>query len=783
MNIFELFGRIVIENDQANQAIDQTTGKAKKSESKIGKAFQRIGKAVVAYFTVSKIVDFGKELVNLAASAQDAAAKVNTLLSPDVDTTKYFKDMIAASSATGVAMTDFAEAVYSSISASVDQADAVAFTTNAVKLAKAGFTGTTTAVDVLTTAINAYGMSADDAAHISDVLITTQNLGKTTVDELASSMGKVIPIASAYGVNLENLSASYAVLTKGGIGTAEATTYTKSMLTELSNTGSKAAKVLKKQTGKSFSELMASGSSLGDVLAILYTAAGEDSTAFANLWSSTEAGTGALALANAGVEEFNDTLDEMNNSANATETAYKKVTSTFSEQANRLKTNLENVGIQIANTFLPALTDIVSALADGVGPAFDWVSGVLSDFSSLFEGVVNNGVVNFSLLGERISSMFTDLGEKIPGLLSSVGDAISNAWTNVVWPNIQNLFKAVFGIDLPDWEATKQLISDGWTNTVWPAIQNYFKTTFGLDIPDWEATKKAISDWWDNVWTGIKNLFKAVFCIFTEDNDGTTVIERIKIWWGKVTDGIGNIFCAIFGVDPEDEENPINKIKTWWAGVKQNFVNFFVDTFKIWTDDSTSVSEKIQKWWENVKTLVGNIFKETFRLVLPLIETVRKTITDWWAGVTSGVDLTVNARYNGDSQVGNITRQMADQATQEPKSGAQQAGESWIRNTFHALGIPGYATGAVFSKPTIFDTRTGYKMVGEAGPEAVAPIDVLQGYVKTAVAEANAQQNNVTNALLQELLDSLPDMMVSAFSAMRFDVNNREFARMVRQVT
>ncbi|MFV8821786.1 phage tail tape measure protein [Faecalibacterium sp. 9] len=63
----------------------------------------------------------------------------------------------------------------------------------------------------------------------TDVLLTTQNLGKTSVDELSSSIGKVIPLAAAYGVTVENLSSGLAVMTANGIATAEATTYTKSM--------------------------------------------------------------------------------------------------------------------------------------------------------------------------------------------------------------------------------------------------------------------------------------------------------------------------------------------------------------------------------------------------------------------------------------------------------------------------------------------------------------------------------------------------------------------------
>ena len=112
-------------------------------------------------------------------------------------------------------------------------------------LAKAGFTSTTTAVDVLTTAMNAYGKSAGSADQIANKLVRTQNLGKTTVDELASAMGKVIPTASSMGVNINNLTSGYVSLTKQGIATAEATTYMNSMFNELGDSGTTLGGVIK----------------------------------------------------------------------------------------------------------------------------------------------------------------------------------------------------------------------------------------------------------------------------------------------------------------------------------------------------------------------------------------------------------------------------------------------------------------------------------------------------------------------------------------------------------
>ena len=163
---------------------------------KVGDGISAVGKAVAP--VSAAVAGVGGVGLKLAADFEDAFAKVSTLL--DASTTDfeaYKADIMAASDETGVSVNDFSEAVYSAISASVDAADAVDFTTSAVKLAKGGFTDTAKAVDVMTTAINGYQLSAEDATKISDMLITTQNAGKTTVDELASSMGKVIPVAAA----------------------------------------------------------------------------------------------------------------------------------------------------------------------------------------------------------------------------------------------------------------------------------------------------------------------------------------------------------------------------------------------------------------------------------------------------------------------------------------------------------------------------------------------------------------------------------------------------------
>lgn len=404
----------------------------------------------------SQLAGIAKSAVSIGSAFETSLAKVTTIADTSKLSTQQLSDQITAmSSKMGVAASDIAEATYQAISAGQDTSNAVAFAGQASKLAAAGFTSSSSAVDILTTALNAYGMSADQATHVSDVLLTTQNLGKTSVDELSASMGKVIPLAAAYGVSVENLSSGLAVMTANGIATAEATTYTKSMLNELGDSGSTVGKILQKQTGKSFAQLNAEGKSLGDVLQILYNSVGGNSTAFAGLWSSVEAGTGALSLASGGADKFNSVLAQMQDSAGATEAAYETMTDTFQHKVESLQTLAENLGISLYNSMEGSLSDVAqwgidcltqlsTALTEGGPEAMLQAAGsILSDLASgiaeQLPGLMTTGVEIITQLAEDIvaatpamlDTAAEVLGALVQGIIDAIPDLITSA-TEVV---------------------------------------------------------------------------------------------------------------------------------------------------------------------------------------------------------------------------------------------------------------------------------------------------------------------------------------------------------------
>lgn len=324
--------------------------------------------------SVKEITDALMDCTQASMEFETAMAKVGTIAD---ESQKPLGDMrneiLALSSETGKSVGELAEATYQAISASVATESAVDFVGTANKLAVGGFSDTTTAVDILTTAINAYGMSADDAAKISDVLITTQNLGKTSVAQLGASMGMVIPLAAAYNMDLEDLSASYALLTANGTQTAQATTYVKAALNELGSSSSVVGSTLRKQTGKTFAELMAEGNSLGDVLQVLADSVDGDTTAFNNMWSSSEAGVGMLSILNSGTSKYNSLVQAMEGSTGAAAAAFEKMSETGEFAQQRFQNATENLKIAIGDVLAPALMELQQSGADAMEWATEFV--------------------------------------------------------------------------------------------------------------------------------------------------------------------------------------------------------------------------------------------------------------------------------------------------------------------------------------------------------------------------------------------------------------------------
>lgn len=349
------------------------------------------------------------DALTMAMSNETAFAKASTLLSGD-DLTKYYEGLIDISDRTGVAFTDLAESMYSALSAGVAQENALEFVENSVKLSKGGFTQTATAIDIVTTALNAYHMEMSEATHVQDVLITTQNLGKTTVDELASNMGKLIPTANGVNVSFDQLGAMYASVTANGVATAEATTYLNAMINELGASGSTAEKAMMAaasgtdMAGKKFSEISAMGYDVTDVLKLMDEYAQSTGKSLSDMFSSSE-GAKAASILLSNMEGFKRNIDSMIDSAGAASSAADTMMDTTAEKIQVAKNQINNLTDTFAEKLLPVIGDTSDEISKAVSEAD--ISDISADVGSFISGTLSFLIKNIKLVGSALAGVTT----------------------------------------------------------------------------------------------------------------------------------------------------------------------------------------------------------------------------------------------------------------------------------------------------------------------------------------------------------------------------------------
>lgn len=641
MELFKLVGSIFIKNDKANEDIDKTSKKAESMAEKVGSAFHKAGQKITSVGKAIAPVSAGMATA-LGASVKSASdftngmAKMSTLFDTQkVSVSDLSKQFINLSNKTGLASTELAEAGYQALSAGVDVNNAVSFVETAGNLAKAGFTSTATAVDVLTTAMNAYGEQAGTAEEISNKLVRTQNLGKTTVDELASAMGKVIPTASAMGVNIDNLTSGYVMLTKQGIATAEATTYLNSMMNELGDSGTDLGGIIKEKTGMSFQECMQSGMSLAEVLQVTKQYADENGIAYNELWSSAEAGKAGLSILNGGVEEFNNTVGIMASKTDDVGEALNKL-ETPSVKVKKALNQVKNAGIEFGTTIMSALAPTLEKVTGLIEKATTW-------FNSLDEKTKQNIATAMALvaglspvlmiIGKLVDSIgslklkFTDLSDKV----DNIKDKMQSLWgilsahpialviTAVgalvagfiyLWNNCEGFRQ--FWIDL--WEVIKQKTSE-----VVEAIKTFFTDMWTKITEIFNSVKETVQSAWET----IKNIVQVGVMLIAEILQ--TAFELITLPFRFIWENCKEIVTNAWNTIKE-------KISTVMNTIKEIITNIWNAIKSVITPILNAIKTFISNTWNNVKTVITNV-----------LNTIKSIVTTVWDAIKSKITTVLNA--------------------------------------------------------------------------------------------------------------------------------------------
>jgi len=539
----------------------------------VGDKVSALGGKMTATITMP-VVAGGTAAVKEATDYSSALAKLSTI----ADTTQTPIDdldssIMALSDSTGMGAAEIAEASYQAISAGQSTKDAVGFVEQANVLARAGFTSMTTATDTLTTALNAYGLSADQVSSVSDKLITTQNLGKTTVDELGASMGKVIPTAAMYGVNLDQLSAAYITTTKNGIGTAESTTYINGMLNELGKSGSTTSDILKEKTGKSFSELMNSGYNLSDVLQIVQDEADSSGKSLADMFGSQEAAKAAATITQH-TNDFTGAIKELESSTGTAQKAFDTLeASDPSIQFEKTKTAIQNCAISIGQILMPIVQQIagkiqelvqkfrdldpetqqqivmIAAIAAAIGPLIVIIGTLISSVGKIitFGGQIVSLVGSITTWMGTASTFIT--GTMIPaitGVVTAIGPFLLIAAAVIA------VITAIIVV-IKNWDAIVEVAQLVWesfcekVSQLVTAFKEFFTSAFQAIGSFFTGIWNGIVSVATNAWSSIRTVFSTVGSFFTGIfqqawNGITNIFNRLGGFFSGVWNSVTGIF-------------------------------------------------------------------------------------------------------------------------------------------------------------------------------------------------------------------------------------------------
>ena len=398
---------VIRASDQASKTLGDISKKAGGLANVMGKALK-----TGALVGGAALIGAGVASVKMGLDFEKSMAEVKTLL-PDIGDKAFGaikSDVLDLSKELGLATSDAIPALYQAISAGIPPDNVIDFLRTAGKAAIGGVTDIETAVDGITSVVNAYAGDALEAGKVSDVMFTAVRLGKTTFDELAQSLFNVLPTASSLGITFEEVAAALATMTAQGIPTSVATTQLKQLFVEASKSGTKFDQALRDMAGKGLTELIAEGATATGVFEQLRASMSDEE--FRNLFGSTEAMNAALALTGPNAEAMAAGLDEAIGSAGASDTAFDTMADTMSFKLNKainlLKVTLTEVGIKILPTLTKALEKVVPWLEKNlpkgvafVQDAFRTLRPIIERTVEVFSDLINAGRKVFDFLKEN----------------------------------------------------------------------------------------------------------------------------------------------------------------------------------------------------------------------------------------------------------------------------------------------------------------------------------------------------------------------------------------------
>lgn len=662
---------------EADSATKNIATKIGSNLQSAGKSITSAGKTLTTHVTVP-IVGLGTAAVKTTSDFESAMSKVSAIsgaTGSDLDALNQKAQEMGAK--TKFSATESAEAFTYMAMAGWKTEDMLQGIDGIMALAAADGLDLATTSDIVTDALTAFGLSADDSGHFADVLAAAASNANTNVSLLGESFKYAAPVAGALGYSAEDTAIALGLMANAGIKGSQGGTALRSSLSRLIKPTDDAA-ALMEQYGLSMTNADGSMKSLGEVMEMLRTKMGglseaEQAQAAATLFGQ-EAMSGMLAVINASDSDYEKLTSAIYGADGAAQQMADTMLDNLSGQLTLLKSALEGLAIQFGEILMPYIKQFVqwlqnlvqklqemtpeqkeqivkwAAFAATIGPVLLAVGKLVTGIGNVISvfGKLKTAILAVKGALVAVKGAIAGISAPVVAVVAVIGTlvaAFATLWkTNeefrnkitAIWNQIKGTFDKLcqgivdrlnkLGFDFENIGEVLKAIWKGFCNFLAPIfegvfqnIANTFDTHVNVILGILDFFIAIFTGDWEGAWDAIKGIFESNW-------------NGIVAWFQNIGNTLLGILDAICGWFGTTWDNTWNSIKQFFVDIWNSIVSFFtniIDTIK------TSVS--------NFVTTIINFFAQ-------LPTNIANFITNAWNSVVTWATNMVNkAREMGQN--------------------------------------------------------------------------------------------------------------------------------------
>lgn len=648
--------------EQAQKEMAKLSGAVDTTQQKISKQAKLVGAAVgaaaigVGVAGTMAFIDFERSMNEVFTLIPGTSQQAMDSMTQNVK--NFSKEF-------GVLPDKIVPALYQALSAGVPQDNVFAFLETAQKAAKGGVTDLTTAVNGISSVVNAYGADTVNATQASDLMFTAVRMGKTTFEEMSNALFQVTPTAAALGVKFADVTAAMSAMTAQGIPTSVATTQLRQLFVELSKEGTKTSETFEKIAGKSFKEFIASGGNTQQALMLLEQHAGKTGLGVNDLFGSVEAGSAALALTGKGADTLSKNLDAMNNSAGATDQAFTTMDKGLGPLIDKFKAWAAVILIEIGQKVGPVIQQVVGwfdkhraaayALAGVIGGALVVALGyyvvgmaqaaiatVAATWPVLaIVAAVAAVIAVIVLVWNKWDTIWTWIKEH-PALAAIAAIVFAPAaimialigvlkylWENweTIWDAIKGAVEWVWGYLEPIWDAIKTFITDTLVPAfilLWHKAQEVWNSILGAINFAWNSVIKPI---WNAIYAFIVDTLIPIF---------QTIGAVVGYIWSEIAEAINRVWENII--------QPVwNRI---WSYITEFLIPYFQLLWNIVSTVFSAIADAISWAWNTIISPIFDKIKEGIEKVWGFFQTAKDILSTVFSNIADAISGPFKTAFN-----------------------------------------------------------------------------------------------------------------------------------------